>query len=82
MTGINHPNVAGDTIMRGWNYRTAIQAKMDQARSEANRGITRQQDPLTGTIYDMPNSAYNASRGGFVNPVRPGELLQHAQPGD
>jgi hypothetical protein len=82
MQGINHPNVAGDIIMQGWNYRNGIYDHIAQNRTETIRGITRQQDPTTGTIYDMPLNAYNASRGGYVNPARPTELLQHAQPGE
>lgn len=82
MTGINHPNTAGNTIMNGWNYRNGIYAQIDQARTEEITGYTRQKDPALGTIYDMPNGAYDPTRGGFVNPLRPTELLQHAQPGE
>jgi len=82
MMGRNNPNTSGDTIMKSWNYRNNVMDHISQGWEEANLGITRQKDPLTGTVYDMPLSRYNASRGGYVNPYRPTDLLQRAQPGE
>jgi hypothetical protein len=82
MPAINHPNTAGDSIMKSWEYKNRVNDRLSQEREEAMLGISRQKDPYTGRIYDMPYNAYDPSRGGYVNPYHRTELLQHALPGE
>lgn len=72
--GIRHDDVYG-SYNKGWTARGVPSAQVSAARREGTMGYTRQKDPVTGQIYDVPLDAYNASRGGYVNPVRPTELL-------
>ncbi len=64
-----------DRYNKSWTARGVSQDRMAKERREATMGYTRQKDEATGRIYDVPLDAYNASRGGYVNPVRPTELL-------
>lgn len=80
MHGVNHPNTAGDTIMQSWQYKNQVNDRLSQNRQDMMRGVSRQMDPATGTIYDMPQGSYNASRGGYVNPYRPDEILKPVVP--
>lgn len=72
--GIRHDEIYG-SYNRAWTARGLSSDRISAARREGTMGYTRQQDPATGRIYDMPLEAYDASRGGYVNPVRPTELL-------
>lgn len=72
--GIRHDDVYG-SYNRGWAARGVTADRISAARREGTMGYTRQKDPATGRIYDVPLDAYDASRGGYVNPVRPTELL-------
>lgn len=72
--GIRHDEVYGN-YNQAWTARGVTADRISAARREGTMGYTRQQDPLTGQIYDTPLEAYDASRGGYVNPVRPTELL-------
>lgn len=73
--GIRHDDIY-DRYNKSWAARGVSQDRMAKARREATMGYTRQKDEATGRIYDMPLDSYNASRGGYVNPVRPTELLK------
>ncbi|RJX34142.1 MAG: hypothetical protein C4516_00370 [Oxalobacter sp.] len=72
--GTRHDDIYG-RYNKSWAARGVSQDRMAKARREGTMGYTRQRDEATGQIYDVPLDAYNASRGGYVNPVRPTELL-------
>jgi hypothetical protein len=50
-----------------------------QRWEETTQGYQRLKDPVTGQLYDMPFENYDATRGGYPNPQRPGELLVPAE---
>lgn len=72
--GIRHDDVYG-SYNKGWAARGVAADRISAAQREGTMGYTRQRDPATDRIYDVPLDAYDASRGGYVNPVRPTELL-------
>jgi hypothetical protein len=67
-------SVFGDSTAN-WEARNRAYDRIRVKRQEAMMGVVRMMDPATGQIYDMPHSAYNPGRGGYVNPKRPTELL-------
>lgn len=72
--GIRHDEVYGN-YNKGWHERGVPMDAISAAQREGTMGYTRLEDPATGQKYDMPLDRYSASRGGFINPVRPTELL-------
>ena len=48
---------------------------VSKAQREGMMGYERAEDRETGQVYDMPLGAWDASAGGYRNPVRPDELL-------
>lgn len=73
--GIRHDDVFG-SYNKAAAARGAPSAWLSAAQREGTMGYTRQKDPVTGQIYDVPLEAYNKGRGGYVNPVRPTEMLE------
>ncbi|HSV14896.1 MAG TPA: hypothetical protein VLI90_11590 [Tepidisphaeraceae bacterium] len=70
------------SVMSAYQTRAASQDRMSQKWEETALGYERMKDPGTGQMYDMPFEAFDAARGGYVNPQRPTDLLQHAQAGE
>jgi hypothetical protein len=60
---------------RDWEARGRIHDRLSRQRQETTMGYQRMMDPETGRMYNMPHSAYDPTRGGYVNPKRPTELL-------
>jgi hypothetical protein len=70
------------SIMAAYQTRAASQDRLSQKWEETTLGYERMKDPSTGQMYDMPFETYDRTRGGYINPQRPTEMLQHAQPGE
>ena len=67
---LDDPSVAAMLNARGGSFAQAAQAN--------SLGYQRAKDPSSGQMYDMPLETFDPSRGGYVNPQRPTELLQPA----
>ncbi len=78
---ISHDYIYGD-YNRAWEARSRSSDSLARDRSEATLGYERTVDPSTGQYYDMPYEAYDATRGGYRNPVRPEEILERAPLGE
>ena len=78
---ISHDYIYGD-YNRAWEARSRSNDSLSRDRSEATLGYERTVDPSTGQYYDMPYEAYDATRGGYRNPVRPEEILERAPLGE
>ncbi len=70
------------SIMSSWEERNKSQDRISQKWEETTLGYERMKDTSTGQMYDMPFENYDATRGGYVNPQRPTEILEHAEPGE
>lgn len=78
----NNPNTTGDAIMQSWENKNQSQDRSMQNWSRAMRGNEPTFDPETGTRYSTPLNSWDATKGGYVNPNRPTELLQCGTPED
>lgn len=78
----NNPNTPGDTIMKSWENKNKSQDRSMQKWSNTTRGNEPTFDPETGSRYSSPLNSWDATRGGYVNPKRPTELLQCGTPED
>lgn len=78
----NNPNTSGDTIMQTWENKNRSRDRSMQNWSNAMRGHEPTFDPATGTRYSSPLNSWDATKGGYVNPNRPTELLQCGTPED
>lgn len=70
------------SYQRAAPVRQASSDRLSQQRHEATLGYRRMKDPQTGKLYNMPNSAYDGTVGGYRNPARPNEILIPAKPGE
>lgn len=76
-------NPADDSaLMESWRNRRISQDRIAKEQREATSGYERLRDPETGTMYELPLEAWDATRGGYVNPKRPTELLERVGPGE
>jgi hypothetical protein len=78
---ISHDYIYGD-YNRAWEARNQSNDRLSRDHSEATLGYERTLDPATGQYYDMPYEAYDPTRGGYRNPVRPDEILERAPLGE
>lgn len=69
MLPANHP-ADSSSIMSSWEYKNRVQSEASSAWQESMGGYERMRSPSTGTCYDMPLNAYDASRGGYINPEK------------
>lgn len=60
---------------------SASNDRLSRANSDATRGYEQMIDNTTGQRYYPGANAYDASRGGYVNPERPTELLERVPDG-
>ena len=60
---------------------SASSDKNSRAYSDMQRGYEQMIDNTTGQRYYPGADAYDASRGGYVNPERPTELLDRVPDG-
>lgn len=72
--GIRHDEIYG-SYNQAWKARQVSADAISKAQREGTMGYKRMIDPETGQIYEPPLEAYDATRGGWRNPVRPDELL-------
>ncbi len=70
---LNHP--MDDTVTSGYWQRQHTQEMAAARDSDVRRGTYTSHDTTTGTAYTHGADAYNAARGGVVNPERPTEIL-------
>jgi hypothetical protein len=63
-------------LIESWRQRGLSEDRISQARREATMGYELMQDASTGRSYNMPYEAYDATVGGYRNPMRPTELLE------
>lgn len=75
--GIDDDAIYGD-YNRAWEARQVPEDQLSEARREATMGYTRQMDPNTGRIWDMPLEAYDPTVQGYRNPRHPHDLLTPA----
>jgi hypothetical protein len=78
--GTSHDYIYGD-YNRAWERRGHTSDAISRGRHEGTMGYERMVDPSTGQLYDMPLERYDATRGGYVNPNRPTEVLDRAPVG-
>ncbi len=76
----NHP-LDNSGLIESWRQKGLSEDRIAKGQREGMMGYERMQDSSTGATYDMPLESYDAGRGGYVNPVRPTELLDPADPG-
>ena len=76
----NNPNTAGDTIIKSGENKNKSQDRSMQKWSNTMRGNEPTYDPATGQRYSAPLNSWDATKGGYVNPKRPTELLQCGTP--
>jgi hypothetical protein len=76
----NNPNTAHDSIVQAGLNKNKSQDRYMQKWSNAMRGNQPTYDPATGQRYSSQHSSWNATRGGYVNPNRPTELLNCGTP--
>jgi hypothetical protein len=76
----NNPNTAHDSIIAAGQYKNKAQDRSNQNWSNSMRGSQPTYDPATGQTYTSQHSAWNAAKGGYVNPNRPTELLNCGTP--
>jgi hypothetical protein len=69
-------------LLESWRRKGLSEDRISQARREGTMGYERMKDASTGRMYDMPFETYDGTAGGYRNPVRPGELLVKARPGE
>lgn len=72
--GIRHDEIYG-SYNRAWSARQVSADAISKAQREGTMGYKRMIDPETSQIYEPPLEAYDPTRGGWRNPVRPDELL-------
>ncbi len=72
--GIRHDDIYGE-YNKAWSQRSVTSDMISRSRREGTMGYTRQEDPQTGQVYEIPLEDYDATRGGYVNPIRTTELL-------
>ena len=77
----NHP-LDNSGLIESWRQKGLSEDRISKAQREGMSGYERTKDRATGQIYEMPLEAWNAARGGYVNPVRPTELLDRTKPGE
>lgn len=78
---IPHDYIYGD-YNRAWEARSQSSERLSRDRHEATLGYERTLDTATGQYYDMPYEAYDPTRGGYRNPLRPEEILERAPLGE
>ncbi|HYR12535.1 MAG TPA: hypothetical protein VEQ60_32400 [Longimicrobium sp.] len=75
--GIRHDDIYG-RFNDAWSARQVPAADLSQARREGTMGYVRLIDPETDRVWELPLEAYDATAGGYRNPVKPDLLLQKA----
>lgn len=75
--GIRHDDIYG-RYNDAWTARQVPAADLSQARREGTMGYVRLIDPETDRVWELPLEAYDATVGGWRNPVKPDLLLQKA----
>lgn len=78
----NNPNTTGDMIMKTWENKNKSQDEAMRKDTNVRRGYEPAYDPSTGQQYNPSLSNWDATKGGYVNPNRPTELLNCGNPGD
>jgi hypothetical protein len=78
----NNPNTSGDAIIQTWEDSNRSRDDAMQDWADTMRGHEPTFDPTTGTSYSSPLNTWDDTRGGYVNPNRPTELLQCGTPED
>lgn len=81
MPAQNHP-LDNSGLLESWRQKGLSEDRISKARREATMGYERVRDSDTGQVYEMPLEAWDGTRGGYVNPQRPTELLDPTQPGE
>lgn len=72
--GIDADDIYGD-YNRAWEARQLPEDQISQARREATMGYSRQMDPDTDKIWDMPLEDYDPTVQGYRNPDHPHQVL-------
>ena len=62
-------------LLESWRQKGLSEDRISRAQREGTMGYERLEDPTTGQKYELPLEAYDPTRGGYRNPVRPDELL-------
>jgi hypothetical protein len=62
-------------LIRSGKMRDRVREHASEGWREGMMGTEQTIDPKTGRQRNTPLGDYNAARGGYVNPERPGELL-------
>ncbi len=71
----NNP-LHNEGLIESGKLRDRVREHSSEAWREGMMGTEPTIDPKTGKTYNSPLESYDPGRGGYVNPVRPDELLQ------
>lgn len=72
--GIDADDIYGE-YNRAWEARQLPEDQISQARREATMGYSRQIDPNTDKVWDMPLEDYDPTVQGYRNPDHPHQVL-------
>lgn len=78
----NNPNTTGDMIMKTWENKNKAYDESMRNDTNVRRGYEPAYDPSTGQQYNPNLSKWDSTKGGYVNPNRPTELLNCGTPED